>query len=90
MGGVSFLIMLAGFAGLLYWYVLNLEKGTNGTSGFLGLKEDESDPEKGAEEVITPAFSDEEIKERHEVKPDRNAKWQPREKSKAYQKRSKP
>ena len=40
MGGVTFLIMLAGFALVIVWYVSNLIKGENGTAGIFALKDE--------------------------------------------------
>ena len=37
MSGIAFLIMLASFTFLAYWYIRNLERGDEGTFGLLGL-----------------------------------------------------
>jgi hypothetical protein len=45
MSGIAFFIMLAGFAVLLIWYVLNVEEGQDGTAGWFRLREEAKDPD---------------------------------------------
>ncbi|MCI5044510.1 MAG: hypothetical protein MRY72_07405 [Aquisalinus sp.] len=56
MSGIAFLIMLASFSFLAYWYIRNLERGDDGTFGLLGLNigdpdEAETDEKTDAETV---------------------------------------
>lgn len=37
MNSLAFLIMLAGFAAVAGWYILNVERGQDGTDGFLAI-----------------------------------------------------
>lgn len=39
MGGFTFLVMLAGFGYVVYWYLTNLLQGKDGSAGILGIKE---------------------------------------------------
>ena len=43
MNSLAFLIFLGGFGYVLFWYVRNLKKGSDGSGGLLGLKPDADD-----------------------------------------------
>ena len=54
MGGITFLIMLAGFALVIIWYVSNLIKGENGATGIFALRDEtagEDDPMPSANKL---------------------------------------
>ncbi|MCI5046494.1 MAG: hypothetical protein MRY59_03240 [Aquisalinus sp.] len=57
MSGIAFLIMLASFSFLAYWYIRNLEQGDEGTFGLLGLNIGDADEvetdEKTEAETVT-------------------------------------
>ncbi len=84
MGGLAFLIMLGGFAVLLYWYITNLERGNDGTLGLLGLKCEDTPAaalgpgERRYGKKYSPAAIDTGDASAEE------AKWHPKEPGKAY------
>ncbi len=43
MGGIPFLVMLIGFAAVVFWYLKNLNQKSDGSEGLFALKNDLSE-----------------------------------------------
>ena len=56
MGGITFLIMLAGFGYVVYWYLSNLLHGKDGSSGILGIKRSAHEPAQQSKKTSKLAY----------------------------------